>query len=399
MGWLHDYGDVNRCASPRGVDRGIRRRNKSPVLSGRYTQVAQVASLLQSPSKDSIAREARSAFQSPRSKPSSSDADAGVLSPRTSPLANHEFSATGPRRPRPHCLEEFVTSPRRQLQRGASCPPRTDPIRHTGSPRIDPLALRSLDSGHLTTRERSLRRNGFTSPRGKLDLQTHDETFSLRKRQALPVSSRLGLNSAQLIGEEAIMPVMTRETASDKAASARYQKVNDLRDLTYIDRSNMGGRKAVNESLRTSSELFECLGQGGSRRSSGPLSGATSAAPAPSSGSRPPFGILSDAMPAAPASGSRRPSDAMSDVTPAAPASGSRRPSGTGSDVMPWDPLSGSRRPSDAGSDAKTPTATRSKPRPTIDTSATPATPGGASAEDKGDMPRLKLFRDPLRAY
>ena len=39
----------------------------------------------------------------------------------------------------------------------------------------------------------------------------------------------------------------------------------------------------------------------------------------------------------------------------------------------------------EAGSDAKTPTATRLKPRPTIDTSATPATLGGASAEDKGD--------------
>jgi len=200
--------------------------------------------------------------RTPRSDPSIL-LGAGAPCDKTAALANHLHSPRGPLRLSPCQMDEFVTSPRRQLQRGASCPPaRTDPITHTLFAATDSLSFRQLEYGHLTARDRTLRKNGYTahSATGKLDLKTHSQTSCELHEQARAPAPSLGLNSASLAGEEHILRCV-RPVASDTPVSARYAKVNNRRDLTFIDISSLGGRKAVNESLRTSPDLYECLGQ------------------------------------------------------------------------------------------------------------------------------------------
>jgi len=157
-------------------------------------------------------------------------------------------------------MDEYVSSPRRQLRRGVSCPPeRTDPITHTVSLRTDPLALRPLEYGHLTTRQRSLRRCGYPKPytSGKLDLGTHAESAVRMQQQGHTLkTSSFALSSSNLAGEEDILPVSTRTPACDAPTSPRYARVIERRDLTYIDR---GGSKACNPSLVTSGDLLECF--------------------------------------------------------------------------------------------------------------------------------------------
>lgn len=201
---------------------------------------------------------------SPRSDPSLGH-EAGVPCSKTAALMNHLHSPRGPLRVSPCNMDEFCNSPRRQLQRGFSCPPaRTDPITHAFSVSTDPLATRALGFGHLTSRDRTLRKCGYTaqSAIGKLDLRTHAVTScELHDQARAPVSS-FGLSSASLTGEEQILRCV-RPVASDIAVSARYQKLNNRRDLTFIDICHLGGRKGVNPSLRSSPDLYECMGQSG----------------------------------------------------------------------------------------------------------------------------------------
>lgn len=292
MGWLHDYQDVNRFGSPRGIEQGTRTRRKAAAGFGRFNESSGIPAVLQHSTDCLQTRSPRVSLQSPRGQSPRghwSQPDAGVPSCKTAALANHAQSPRGPCRMEPYHLEEFVYSPRRQLQRGASCPPaRTNPITHTGSTRTDPLALRALDYGHLVTRQRSLRKCGYTaqSATGKLNLKTHDQTSSELHHQARGMTASLGLNSASLAGEEDIMPARVRPQASDKDVSARYTKVINRRDLAYIDSSNLvnlGDQRLSSKSLRTTGELYECLGQGTpapvlseppSRRSSPPASEA-----------------------------------------------------------------------------------------------------------------------------
>lgn len=186
--------------------------------------------------------------------------EAGSPSRKTAALANHCNTPRGPVRASPYIMDEYVCSPRRQLRRGDSCPPeRTDPITHTTSLRTDPLTLRCLEYGHLATRQRSLRRCGYPKQytSGKLDLKTHVESAEqfLQQGHSLKTSS-FALNSSNLAGEEDLLPASTRILASDVPNSARYAKVIERRDLTYIDR---GGCKASNPSLLTSGDMLQCL--------------------------------------------------------------------------------------------------------------------------------------------
>lgn len=345
MGWLHDYQEVNRFASPRSVEQGTRVRNKAPVPPGRFTQVDRVASLLHYSPKEPL-RSPRSP-QSLRADPSTR-CDAGAPSFATTALVNHDRSPRGPCRPSPRDLEEFVTSPRRQLQRGASCPPRTDPITHSCALRTDPLSLRSLEYGHLATRQRSLRRVGFTSATkiGKLDLKTHEQTSLDLQSKVRALSPSVGLNSSQLAGEEDLLPPKMRPLASDKEVSARYTNYNNRRNLTFIDLAvETITKKGSNPSLATSCELLECFGKREEplQRTSPPASDSgrernrSSVGPDATTSSK-------STAPAAPA----QPSAAAS---PAAASSGHRRPSGTS-----------------VSSDLST-----------------------------GNRPKLKLFNDPLR--
>jgi len=280
MGWLHEYQDVSRCASPRSVERGTRVRNKAPARFGYFNQAPGIPSLLQQSTgclPDSI-RSPRptsaSSFQSPASRTSqlggdpSTQPEAGASSSVTASLANHDClrSPRGPCRMSPHVMDAFCASPRRQLNRGASCPPaRTDPITHSGPPRIESLSLRLLEFGHLACRERSLRKCNYTSPAatGKFDLKTHEQTSTEFHQRARTVSSAVGLNSNALAGEEYILPASIRPRASDKEVSSRYTKVSDMHEMTFIDRATIGGRKACNPSLLTSTEFFDCFGQPG----------------------------------------------------------------------------------------------------------------------------------------
>mmetsp|Transcript_7255 Transcript_7255/g.11835 ORF Transcript_7255/g.11835 Transcript_7255/m.11835 type:complete len:374 (+) Transcript_7255:74-1195(+) len=253
MGWLHDYEDVNRFSSPRSVEQGKRQRCKMP---GRFQPAPSNPILLGS--SDSVRKDVAS---SPRT---TTKLEAGSPSRKTAALANHCSTPRGPVRASPHIMDEYVCSPRRQLRRGDSCPPeRTDPITHTSSLRTDPLALRCLEYGHLATRQRSLRRCGYPKryTSGKLDLKTHVESAEqiLQQGHSLKTSS-FALNSSNLAGEEDLLPASTRILASDAPSSARYAKVIEQRDLTYIDR---GGCKASNPSLLTSGDMLQCLNLSG----------------------------------------------------------------------------------------------------------------------------------------
>lgn len=201
------------------------------------------------------------ALQSNKSDPASLP-EAGVKSDKTAPLGNHVQSPRGPCRANLYNLDEYVASPRRQLRRGDSCPPpRTDPITHSCcSPRTDPLSLRQLGSDHLAVRERSHRRVGYTaqSATGKLNLSTHASSMRSPSSERQFMAS-VGMNSKTLLCEEDICPSHPRkQTGQDMQPSPRYSRMNDLRELTAINRVNS---KGANFQLRESPDFWHCMGR------------------------------------------------------------------------------------------------------------------------------------------
>lgn len=271
MGWLQDYEGVERFASPRSVDQGRRQRGRLP---GRFSPVSTIPGVLAQPgASDSVKQrfvKETVLLQSARDNPIAKEGAAGSPCSMTAPLVNHDVLHRSsrdtrdalPRRMKEHNMDKFCTSPRRQMNRGASCPPiRTDPITHAYSVTIDPLALRLLDCGHLTQRDRSLRRNDYPEPcyTGTFNLRTHETSSNeLFKKGHTVKTSTAGLNSHNLTGAESLLPTALRTPASDIPQSTRYTKVLDRRDLTFIDGQ---GSKGPNPALKTSSEFSECLGQ------------------------------------------------------------------------------------------------------------------------------------------
>mmetsp|Transcript_160251 Transcript_160251/g.282695 ORF Transcript_160251/g.282695 Transcript_160251/m.282695 type:complete len:283 (-) Transcript_160251:194-1042(-) len=236
----------------------LRTRCKAP---GRYQQVSSLGRAGSALKEQPWSARRTTALNGKKSDPATLP-EAGVSSVRTAPLGNHVQSPRGPCRANLYNLDEYVASPRRQLRRGDSCPPlRTDPITHSCcSPRTDPLSMRHLGSDHLTVRQRNHRRVGYTaqSATGKLNLSTHASSMRAQSLER-QMKGTTGLNSSSLVCEEDIGPSYGRnETGQDLQPSPRYSRMNDLRELTAINREF---KKSSNFQLRESPDFWHCMGR------------------------------------------------------------------------------------------------------------------------------------------
>merc|ERR1740129_330804 len=192
-----------------------------------------------------------------------SQREAGAPSHKTTMLANHITSPDGPCRAAPRNFEAFTTSPRRQLQRGSSCPPpKTDPISHTcPTPRVDPLSTRRLDYGHLTVRERAQRRLGYDATSATGSWKSSDQALS--PRQLVTHRTKINWNSANargyhLAGSEDLLPAATRQrVGADLLPSTDHVRINDRQQLLLFGRA---GPKATNTQLLSSPGMVACMG-------------------------------------------------------------------------------------------------------------------------------------------